>query len=108
VPKIPSMNIMDLTRAMAPNCTVETIGIRPGEKLHEVLISEDEVRQTLELDDMFVVRPAHPWWKTENWVSGRPLPEGFRYASNSNNQWLTIAELKKMIGELHEEHSGVS
>jgi len=108
VPKIPSMNIMDLTKALAPNCAVETIGIRPGEKLHEVLISEDEVRQTLELDDMFVVRPAHPWWKTENWVNGRALPEGFRYASNSNKQWLTIAELKKMIGELHEEHSGVS
>jgi UDP-N-acetylglucosamine 4,6-dehydratase len=108
VPKIPSMNIMDLTKALAPNCAVETIGIRPGEKLHEVLISEDEVRQTLELDDMFVVRPAHPWWKTENWVNGRALPEGFRYASNLNKQWLTIAELKKMIGELHEEHSGVS
>jgi UDP-N-acetylglucosamine 4,6-dehydratase len=57
---------------------------------------------------MFVVRPAHPWWKTENWVNGRALPEGFRYASNLNKQWLTIAELKKMIGELHEEHSGVS
>ena len=108
VPKIPSMNIMDLTKALAPNCAVETIGIRPGEKLHEVLISEDEVRQTLELDDMFVVRPAHPWWKTENWVNGRPLPEGFRYASNSNKQWLKLEELKEMIDELHEEHSGIS
>ena len=100
VPKIPSMNIMDLTKAMAPNCAVETIGIRSGEKLHEVLISEDEVRQTLELDDMFVVRPAHPWWKTENWVNGRPLPEGFRYASNSNKQWLKLEELKEMIDQL--------
>jgi UDP-N-acetylglucosamine 4,6-dehydratase len=100
VPKIPSMNIMDLTKALAPNCVVETIGIRPGEKLHEVLISEDEVRQTLELDDMFVVRPAHPWWKTENWVNGRPLPEGFRYASNSNKQWLKLEELKEMIDQL--------
>jgi len=100
VPKIPSMNIMDLTKALAPNCAVETIGIRPGEKLHEVLISEDEVRQTLELDDMFVVRPAHPWWKTENWVNGRPLPEGFRYASNSNKHWLKLEELKEMINQL--------
>jgi len=100
VPKIPSMNIMDLTKALAPNCAVETIGIRPGEKLHEVLISEDEVRQTLELDDMFVVRPAHPWWKTENWVNGRPLPEGFRYASNLNKQWLKLEELKEMIDQL--------
>ncbi len=60
VPKIPSMNIMDLAKAVAPGCSVETIGIRPGEKLHEVLISEDEVRQTLELDDMYVIKPAHP------------------------------------------------
>ena len=103
VPKIPSMNIMDLTKAMAPNCTVETIGIRPGEKLHELLISEDEVRQTLELDDMYVIKPAHPWWKTENYVNGRPLSDGFRYASNSNKHWLTIAELKEMVGELHDD-----
>ena len=108
VPKIPSMNIMDLTKAMAPNCTVETIGIRPGEKLHELLISEDEVRQTLELDDMYVIKPAHPWWKTENYVNGRPLSDGFRYASNSNKHWLTIAELKEMVGELHDEQGGVS
>ena len=100
VPKIPSMNIMDLTKAMAPNCTVETIGIRPGEKLHELLISEDEVRQTLELDDMYVKKPAHPWWKTENYVNGRPLSEGFRYASNSNKHWLKLEELKEMINQL--------
>jgi len=100
VPKIPSMNIMDLARAVAPNCTVETIGIRPGEKLHEVLISEDEVQQTLELDDMFIIKPAHPWWKNENWVKARPTCEGFRYASNSNPQLLTVDELEKMIEKL--------
>ena len=108
VPKIPSMNIMDLAKAVAPKCDVETIGIRPGEKLHEVLISEDEVRQTLELDDMYVIKPAHPWWKTENYVDAQPLSEGFRYASNSNKQWLTISELEQMVGELHEEPSKVS
>ena len=108
VPKIPSMNIMDLAKAVAPKCDVETIGIRPGEKLHEVLISEDEVRQTLELDDMYVIKPAHPWWKTENYVDAHPLSEGFRYASNSNKQWLTISELEQMVGELHEEPGKVS
>jgi len=97
VPKIPSMNIMDLVKALAPDCQVENIGIRPGEKLHEILISEDEVRQALELDDMFVIKPAHPWWQVGNWVAGRPLPEGFRFASNSNSQWLTVNELKHMV-----------
>ncbi len=72
VPKIPSMNIMDLVKAVAPDCQVENIGIRPGEKLHEILISEDEVRQALELDDMFVIKPAHPWWQVGNWVRSTP------------------------------------
>jgi UDP-N-acetylglucosamine 4,6-dehydratase len=100
VPKIPSMNIMDLVKAVAPDCQVENIGIRPGEKLHEILISEDEVRQALELDDMFVIKPAHPWWQVGNWVAGRPLPDGFRFASNSNSQWITVNELKHMVETL--------
>jgi UDP-N-acetylglucosamine 4,6-dehydratase len=100
VPKIPSMNIMDLVKAVAPNCQVKNIGIRPGEKLHEILISEDEVRQALELDDMFVIKPAHPWWQVGNWVKGKPLADGFRFASNSNSQWLTVNELKHMVETL--------
>ncbi len=100
VPKIPSMNIVDLVKAVASDCQVKKIGIRPGEKLHEVLISEDEIRQTLDMDDMFVIKPAHPWWKTENWKNGRSLPEGFHYSSSSNEKWLTAGELKQMIGEL--------
>ena len=70
VPKLHSMSIAALTQAMAPDCRVEEIGIRPGEKLHEVLVSEDENRQALELDDMYVIRPAHPWWSDENWHQG--------------------------------------
>ncbi len=97
VPKIPSMNIIDLVKAVAPGCEVENIGVRPGEKLHEILVSEDEVRQTLELDDMFIIKPAHPWWQIGNWVDGRSLPDGFRYASNTNPQWLTVNELKQMV-----------
>jgi len=100
VPKIPSMNIKDLAEAMAPGCQVKQIGIRPGEKLHEVLISEDEARQTLELEDMFIIKPAHPWWKTENWPAGNPLPEGYRYGSNSNDSWLGVAELQKMLADM--------
>jgi UDP-N-acetylglucosamine 4,6-dehydratase len=100
VPKIPSMNIMDLVKAVAPDCEVENIGIRPGEKLHEILISEDEVRQVLELEDMFVIKPAHPWWQVGNWIKGQPLPDGFRFASNSNPHWLTVNELKQMVETL--------
>lgn len=100
VPKIPSMNIMDLVRAIAPECQVEYIGIRPGEKLHEVLISEDEARHTIELEDMYIIQPAHPWWRVENWKGGQPLPEGFRYASNTNSQWLSVDQLRELVKDL--------
>lgn len=100
VPKIPSMKIMDLARAIAPDCQVKEVGIRPGEKLHEVLISEDEARHTLELDDMFIVEPAHPWWSSDDWKDGRPLPDGFRYGSDNNSQWLKGDELQLLIRNL--------
>ena len=73
VPKIPSMRILDLAKAVAPNCDVKIIGVRPGEKLHEVLVSPDEASHTLEFDDMFVVQPAHPWWKTAELDRWTPL-----------------------------------
>jgi FlaA1/EpsC-like NDP-sugar epimerase len=94
VPKIPSMNIMDLAHAIAPGCHVDDIGIRPGEKLHEVLLSEDEARDSVELDDMFVVKPSHPWWNGEAWPNGKPLQDGYRYASDSNTEWLSVDQLK--------------
>ena len=99
VPKIPSMKLAEMALAIAPGCQVEAIGIRPGEKLHEVLVSEDEARNTLELDDMYVIQPAHSWWRRENWKQARPLPEGFRYSSESNPQWLTPEELYELVGE---------
>lgn len=102
VPKIPSMNIMDLAEAIAPDCSIEEVGIRPGEKLHEVLVSEDEARHTLELDDMFVVQPAHPWWKRDGWEHGRPLPDGFRYSSDNNPQWLSVPELQELAKDFLE------
>jgi UDP-N-acetylglucosamine 4,6-dehydratase len=98
VPKIPSMRLLDLAETIAPGCEVEYIGIRPGEKLHEVLVSDDESRQTLATEDMFVIQPAHPWWKSENWPNAKPLPEGFRYSSDNNEQWLTRRELEELVG----------
>jgi UDP-N-acetylglucosamine 4,6-dehydratase/5-epimerase len=97
VPKIPSMRLIDLAAAVAPGCVVEYIGIRPGEKLHEVLLSEDEARSAVELDEMFVIKPLHPWWKKGNWVRGRELPSGFRYTSDGNEQWLTPEQLQYLI-----------
>jgi UDP-N-acetylglucosamine 4,6-dehydratase len=99
VPKIPSMNIMDLVKAVAPGCDIEQIGIRPGEKLHEVLLAEDEARNAIELGDMFVVKPAHPWWSSDNWDEGHPLAEGYRYGSDSNSQWLTVDDLRLLVEE---------
>jgi UDP-N-acetylglucosamine 4,6-dehydratase len=94
IPKIPSMNIMDLVQAIAPDCKVDYIGIRPGEKLHEVLLSEDESRHALELDDMYVIRSLYNWWETKNWSEGKPVPEGFRYTSDTNTHWLSVDELR--------------
>ena len=97
VPKIPSMRLLDLAETIAPGCEVETIGIRAGEKLHEVLVSDDESRNTLETEDMYIIQPTHPWWKPENWVHARRLPEGFRYSSDTNGRWLTRRELEELV-----------
>jgi UDP-N-acetylglucosamine 4,6-dehydratase/5-epimerase len=98
VPKIPSMKMVDLARAIAPDAEIKIIGIRPGEKLHEVLISEDEARTTVELDDMFVVQPAAALWFGHHWSEiGKDLPDGFHYASDNNTVWLTTDEIKTII-----------
>jgi len=99
VPKIPSMSLLEIAQAVAPGCEMQSVGIRPGEKLHEVLVSEDEARHTVELDEMFVIQPAHSWWSREHWKFGRPLPEGFRYASDNNPQQLKAEEICELSGE---------
>ncbi len=97
VPKIPSTKIVDVAKAIAPQAEIEIIGIRPGEKLHEVLINEDEARATLELEDMFVIQPAEPLWFGYEWQTlGKPLPDGFRYASDTNPHWLTADEIRAL------------
>lgn len=105
VPKIPSMTVADLAKAIAPEAKLEVIGIRPGEKLHEVLISEDEARQTIELEDMFVVQPAETLWFGHDWENrGKHLPDDFRYASNTNTQWLTVGEISKIIAPIEADY----
>jgi len=103
VPKIPSMNIMDLAKAIAPKVKTKIIGIRPGEKIHEVMISSDDAINTLEFDTYFVIQPSHPWWDNLEYIKingGRKVDEGFSYSSGNNTQWLTIDKLKKMINNL--------
>jgi UDP-N-acetylglucosamine 4,6-dehydratase/5-epimerase len=99
IPKIPSMSIMDLVRTVAPECEVEFVGIRPGEKLHEAMISEDESRQAVELTDRFVILPAHSWWSQKNWSEGKRLPDSYSYRSDTNDLWLTRDELHRMIDD---------
>lgn len=99
VPKIPSMKVTDLARAMAPDAKIDIIGIRPGEKIHEILLTDDEARHTKEYDTYFVIEPEQKFWDTNKKESGgRELPEGFRYSSDNNTEWLTINDLNRMIG----------
>jgi UDP-N-acetylglucosamine 4,6-dehydratase len=104
VPKIPSMKIVDIARVIAPDAELDAIGIRPGEKLHEVLIHVDEARSTIELEDMFVVQPSEALWFGHAWQDiGRPLPEGYRYASDSNSEWLTLEQIKEIVTSIESE-----
>ncbi|PYM20184.1 MAG: UDP-N-acetylglucosamine 4,6-dehydratase (inverting) [Candidatus Rokuibacteriota bacterium] len=96
VPKIPSMRIVDLVEAVAPGCRVDVIGIRPGEKLHEILISEDESRQAVEFDDMFVVEPIYPSWPFQIWEGGKRAGAAFRYSSDTNDRWLSASEMQDL------------
>jgi UDP-N-acetylglucosamine 4,6-dehydratase len=99
VPKIPSMNIMDLAQAIAPNCKTQIVGIRPGEKLHEALVPEDDARRTLEFDTHFVIQPELGFWHLDRTThaGGKPCPEGFSYSSDRNDERLTIDALREMI-----------
>lgn len=97
IPKIPTMRITDLARAIAPGCEIDVIGIRPGEKLHEVLITEEEGRNAVAFNGMYVILPSYTWWESQNYTGGRRLPDDFTYSSNNNDKWLTVEELKRLI-----------
>jgi UDP-N-acetylglucosamine 4,6-dehydratase len=98
IPKIPSMKIIELAKAICPTCHLETVGIRAGEKLHEVLIPKDDARNTVEFDDYFVIKPEFHFFKRRfNSVGSKKFPFGFEYSSDKNSQWLTTDELKRMI-----------
>ena len=103
VPKIPSTTVVDLAKAIAPDAEIEIIGIRPGEKLHEDLLSVDEARHSVELDTMFVVQPVEASWFGYSWQDkGKPLPEGFSYTSDNNSEWLDLDGIKEFIAPFEE------
>ena len=103
VPKIPSMKITDLANILAPECKQEIIGIRPGEKIHEVLLSDSDSRNALEYSNFFIVKPEYKWWSTNDKLleEGAPVKDGFSYASDNNNDWLTEKQLMKMVSDLN-------
>jgi len=103
VPKIPSMKMIDLAHAIAPEAEIRMIGIRPGEKLHEVLISEDEARTTVELEDMYVVQPAASLWFGRFWEDiGKPVADEYHYASDNNSEWLSREDIQQMVAPIEE------
>jgi UDP-N-acetylglucosamine 4,6-dehydratase len=95
IPKIPSMRVGDIAEAIAPDAERRVIGIRPGEKLHELLLTEDESRHAVELPDRYIVLPEYASWPLRD-SGGSPLPDGFRYTSDTNDRWLTVDELREM------------
>jgi UDP-N-acetylglucosamine 4,6-dehydratase len=99
VPKIPSMNIVDLAKAIAPECRLDVVGIRPGEKLHETMVPEDDAHNTFEYEDHFVIRSLSAGSADTQHLrnGGRPCPEGFRYSSDNNSRWLSVGELQDLV-----------
>jgi UDP-N-acetylglucosamine 4,6-dehydratase len=98
VPRIPSTTILDLARAIAPEARVEVVGIRPGEKLHEEMISEDDARRTYAFESHFVITPLHASWPGAGDIErGDPLPFGFSYRSNTNDSFLSVDEIRELV-----------
>ncbi len=100
VPKIPSMRITDLATAVAPDCDIEIIGTRPGEKLHESLITEEEGRNTISYNGMYIILPNYTWWeKRHNYKEAKKLADDFIYSSNRNDEWVSIEDMKILLSD---------
>lgn len=99
IPKIPSMKITDLARAIAPDTRQRIVGIRPGEKLHEMMISIDDSRGLFELDDRYIKMPDFPFWKVTPPENAQPVADGFEYTSDNNSLWLDVEDLKEILNQ---------
>jgi len=102
VSKIPSFRVVDLAKAICPECKLKEIGIREGEKLHEVMITEEDARTTYEYEDHYIIYPQFDWWNFEEHFKkgGKKVKEGFRYASNLNEWWLSVDDLRKLLRKI--------
>lgn len=102
VSKIPSYKIVDLAKAMLPSGKQKEIGIRPGEKIHEVMITEEDSRLTYDYGDYYIIYPNFDWWnlKTHFKAGGKKVSENFRYASDNNKQWLDVKKIQKGLKEI--------
>jgi len=98
IPKLKSARIVDIAKAIAPDCEMREIGIRPGEKIHEMLITTQEARHTKEYKDYYVIEPEHDFWSRPT-VANRNMKEGWFYSSDRNDEWLSVDEIKGMVGE---------
>jgi len=103
VPKIPSMRITDLAQAVAPDVEQVVVGVRPGEKLHEMMISRDDARHTREFDDHYVIEPDFVWWEKRPRLEGKACAEDFQYSSEINTSWLNHDELRAMVRPIADE-----
>ncbi len=99
VPKVPSMKILDLAEAIAPNSRHEIVGIRPGEKMHEVMITRDDARHTLEFKDYYIIEPEFSWWSNDGHMTNKakPVLKDFEYNSGTNPWFLSVNEMREMI-----------
>ena len=101
VPKLPSMKMTDLANTIAPGLGHKVVGIRPGEKLHETMVTVDEARDTVDIGDRFVIRPSH-LASSDKYKNGKQVPDGFSYSSDANDRWLSPAEISEMLERVHE------
>lgn len=100
IPKVPSMKVKDMIQKLAPGYDIDIVGIRPGEKIHEVLVTPEEARHTKEFKDYFVIIPESDWWKKENHGDGNDLPNDFYFSSFNNSWWLDGEALIQLINSI--------
>jgi UDP-N-acetylglucosamine 4,6-dehydratase/5-epimerase len=100
VPRLPSMRVVDMAAALAPDAEQHVIGIRPGEKIHEILLTGDEARHAFEADSGYVILPELASWPLREVEGGTPLPDGFEYSSDTNDRWLNVDELREMAANV--------
>jgi UDP-N-acetylglucosamine 4,6-dehydratase len=103
VPKIPSVRITDLARVIAPECVHRVVGIRPGEKLHELMVTADDARLTVEFEDHYLIQPTHDFWNpmkaSAHYADGKPCADGFVYSSDTNSRWFTDDEIAVLVSQ---------